>query len=95
MIGRCGVVKGINCSNMTVDVLLKGHLSEIEDIKPFHMDYSLVLTSGKDESVRLWNIHSGICVAIFAGMKGHRDYILSVDIHPMDNCFVSGGQDSR
>ena len=78
-----------------MDVILKGHLSEIEDIKVFNMQYSLVLTSGKDESIRLWNIYTHICIAIFAGAKGHRDYILSIDIHPMDNCFVSCGQDSR
>ncbi|KAF8662676.1 hypothetical protein HU200_056279 [Digitaria exilis] len=32
----------------------------------------------KDESVRLWNIHTGICILVFSGDGGHRKDVLSV-----------------
>jgi len=32
----------------------------------------------QDESLRLWNAHTGICILIFAGAGGHRNEILSV-----------------
>ncbi|XP_062192503.1 polycomb group protein FIE2-like, partial [Phragmites australis] len=47
-----------------------------------------------DESVRLWNVHRGICILIFAGAGGHRNEVLSVDFHPSDiNRFASCGMD--
>ncbi|KAF6159434.1 hypothetical protein GIB67_032205 [Kingdonia uniflora] len=38
----------------------------------------------QDESVRLWNVQTGICILIFAGAGGHRNEVLSVDFHPSD-----------
>ena len=32
----------------------------------------------QDESVRLWNVHTGICILVFAGAGGHRNELLSV-----------------
>lgn len=32
----------------------------------------------QDESVRLWNVQTGICILIFAGAGGHRNEVLSV-----------------
>lgn len=32
----------------------------------------------QDESLRLWNTQTGICILIFAGAGGHRNEILSV-----------------
>ncbi|KAH1218549.1 Polycomb group protein FIE1 [Glycine max] len=49
----------------------------------------------KDESIRLWNAHTGICILIFAGGGGHRNEVLSVDFHPSDMYRIcSCGMDS-
>jgi hypothetical protein len=40
-------------------------------------------------------LRTAVCIAIFAGEKGHRDEVLSVDPHPLGNCFVSAGMDTR
>ncbi|MCO5551130.1 hypothetical protein L7F22_004627 [Adiantum nelumboides] len=43
----------------------------------------------KDESVRLWNVNSGVCILIFAGSNGHRNEVLSVDFHPSNKDLIS------
>eukprot|EP00959_Pyramimonas_sp_CCMP1952_P439892 9209357-Pyramimonas_sp.AAC.1 len=42
------------------------------------------LIGQQDESVRLWNIRTGVMVLIFAGARGHRNEVLSVDFHPTE-----------
>ncbi|KAL9679662.1 hypothetical protein QQ045_017528 [Rhodiola kirilowii] len=61
-----------------------GHGDSVNEIRTQPLKPSLVVSASKDESVRLWNIHTGICVLIFAGAGGHRNEVLSVDFHPSD-----------
>ena len=58
------------------------------------VDEYLLLSCGKDESIRLWNVRCGTCVIIFAGHRGHRQDILSIDVHPLGHSFVSSGLDT-
>jgi polycomb protein EED len=46
-----------------------GHGNSINDIHFHPVDLSLLLTASKDESVRLWNVTTGVCIAVFAGHK--------------------------
>lgn len=52
-----------------------------------------MLTCSKDYSIRLWNSKNSSCVAIFAGIHGHRDEVLSIDISADGQKFISGGID--
>jgi polycomb protein EED len=55
----------------------------------------LILTCSKDYSIRLWNIKNSTCVAIFAGIQGHRDEVLTIDISLDGQKFLSGGIDHQ
>jgi len=73
---------------------LTGHGNSVNDLKVHPKHPSLMLSASKDDSVRLWNIHTGVMVLVFAGSSGHRNEVLSVDFHPLeDRKFVSCGMD--
>ncbi|CAI0437096.1 unnamed protein product [Linum tenue] len=61
-----------------------GHGDSVNEIRTQPLKPSLVVSASKDESVRLWNVHTGVCILIFAGAGGHRNEVLSVDFHPSD-----------
>ncbi|KAJ8602478.1 hypothetical protein CTAYLR_001209 [Chrysophaeum taylorii] len=92
--GQQGIAKVIDCGNFEVNVALAGHGNSINDARAHPVDGALLLTASKDESVRLWNIRTGTCVAVFAGDRGHRDEVLSVDVHALGGVFCSAGMDN-
>mmetsp|Transcript_24206 Transcript_24206/g.35383 ORF Transcript_24206/g.35383 Transcript_24206/m.35383 type:complete len:592 (-) Transcript_24206:50-1825(-) len=92
--GTRGVIKVIDTTRRALILTLAGHGDEIYDLKVSPSSPWLILTASKDESLRLWNLQSGVCVAIFAGHYGHRDSVLSIGFHPFGNRFVSGGMDT-
>ncbi|XP_042519124.1 polycomb group protein FIE1-like [Macadamia integrifolia] len=55
-----------------------GHGDSINEVRTQTLKPSLVISASKDESVRLWNVRTGICILIFAGAGGHRNEVLSV-----------------
>lgn len=92
--GLRGHIKVINCITQSVVTVLSGHGNSVNELKFHPVDPSLLLSAGKDESIRLWNSLTGVCVAIFAGHLGHRDDVLSLDVHLKGSCFVSAGMDN-
>ncbi len=59
-----------------------------------HPTYPNIMASAsKDESVRIWNIMTGDCLAIFTGDGGHKDQVLCCDISDDGLKLVSGGMD--
>lgn len=58
------------------------------------MHQALLLSASRDLSVRLWNMHSGVLVIIFAGEGGHRNEVLTCDWQLGARCtLASAGMD--
>ncbi|GJN39733.1 hypothetical protein PR202_gb28869 [Eleusine coracana subsp. coracana] len=93
--GSNGIIRVINCATEKLAKSFVGHGDSINEIRTQALKPSLIISASKDESVRLWNVHTGICILIFAGAGGHRNEVLSVDFHPSDiNRFASCGMDN-
>ncbi|KHN36729.1 Polycomb group protein FERTILIZATION-INDEPENDENT ENDOSPERM [Glycine soja] len=88
--GLNGVIRVIDAGSEKIHKSFVGHGDSINEVKAQILNPSLV-----DESIRLWNAHTGICILIFAGGGGHRNEVLSVDFHPSDMYRIcSCGMDS-
>ncbi|KAJ1696277.1 hypothetical protein LUZ63_004789 [Rhynchospora breviuscula] len=68
----------------------RGHTSEILDLSWSKSD--CLLTASVDKTVRLWQVGSDCCLAVFQ----HVNYVTSVQFNPADdNEFVSGSIDGK
>ncbi|MBA0668392.1 hypothetical protein Goklo_001313 [Gossypium klotzschianum] len=76
--GINGIIRVIDASNEKIHKSFVGHGDSINEIRTQPLKPSLIVSASKDESVRLWNVHTGICILIFAGAGGHRNEVLSV-----------------
>lgn len=92
--GFRGLIKVIDCSSGEIRTTLMGHGNAINELRTHPVSPALLLSCSKDESLRLWNIHTSTCIAIFAGDRGHRDEVLSADFHLLGNCLASAGMDN-
>lgn len=91
--GAHGIIRIICLSDPTNSKYLSGHGGAINDLKTSPSKYQLVLSASKDYSLRLWNIEKDTCIAIFGGVEGHRDEVLSCDFHFSGSKIVSAGMD--
>ncbi|KAK3199479.1 hypothetical protein Dsin_022894 [Dipteronia sinensis] len=82
--GYNGIMRVIDTGNEKPHKSFVGHGDSINEIRTQPLKPSLVVSASKDESVRLWNVQTGICILIFSGAGGHRNEVLSVDFHPSD-----------
>ena len=76
--GERGVIRAADPARLAAPLVLTGHGGAINEMRMHPVDPSLLFSASNDHSVRLWNVRKGVCVAIFGGVEGHRDSVLSV-----------------
>lgn len=96
--GRNGLLQVINCATGVLETTLEGHGKDLHDIAVHPTRPQLVATASKDQSLRLWNLGTRVCVLVMAGEGGHHNDVLSVDWKPSGDSsgmvLVSAGMDS-
>jgi len=88
--GKNGVIRVFDCTKTETRCSLRAHLQAINDLKFHPSKPYLLLSASSDESLRLWDIRTGRCTAIFHS-DSYSSPVYSCDFHPNGEQFVSAG----
>lgn len=91
--GVKGIIRTIVPFKSMYKNALIGHGGSINDLKYHPSKSSILLSSSRDYTMRLWNINTNVCIAIIGGVEGHRDEVLSGDFNLTGTLLMSSSID--
>lgn len=92
--GELGVIKVLDCKTKKLSKSIVGHGYLINHLSLHPSDMNIIVSSSKDNSIRIWNIQTLFCLAIIAGHDGHQDSVLCASFHLSGYYLVSCGLDN-
>jgi WD40 repeat protein len=90
LLGQFDKLKVFDLNKLTNSELL-GHDGHVKAVA-VHPDGRRAISGGDDQTVRLWDIETGECLAV---LEGHEGKVLTVGFSPDGLLAASGGQDKR
>jgi polycomb protein EED len=92
--GHCRTIKVIDTASRGNMMVLVGHGDEIWDLKFSPADEWILASASKDQSIRLWNLKIGSCIAILGGHQGHQDSPVCLTWHISGDRIATAGADT-
>ncbi|OQS55448.1 Protein with WD40 repeat [Ecytonucleospora hepatopenaei] len=88
--GDAGIIKLLDAKSGKLLQVFKGHTGSITCLLSFD---NFLVSGSADSCVRIWDILEGKCIGVLGSILGHKDSILSIDIHHGKKRIVTAGTD--
>ncbi|KAI5171990.1 polycomb protein EED [Pancytospora epiphaga] len=91
MAGESGIIKVIDLQKARLVGYLRGHTGAVRDLKVVE---GILVSCSEDSTIRIWNLHTYVCIGVLGGLFGHKDHVLSIDVNYKLGYIVSVGTDT-